>query len=75
MQTLLVVIALDEFLDVAPQVIEVLVLVRVNLLISSRFSVLMKLSQLALSYGLAGRLMLGTISCFRRIATYSPEAY
>ena len=35
----------------------------------------MKLSQLALSYGFAGRLMLGTIPCFFRIATYSAEAY
>ena len=43
--------------------------------ISSRFKVLMKLSQLALSYGFAGRLMLGIIRCRSRMATYSPEAY
>src|ERR1700704_2620985 len=35
----------------------------------------MKLSQLALSYGFAGRLMLGTIRCFSSMAAYSAEAY
>src|SRR5215470_2251498 len=35
----------------------------------------MKLSQLALSYGFAGRLMLETISCRWSIATYSAQAY
>jgi hypothetical protein len=35
----------------------------------------MKLSQLALSYGFAGPLMLGTVPWLVRIATYSAEAY
>ena len=38
-------------------------------LISSRFSVLKKLSQLALSPGLAGRLMLAMMLYLRNVAT------
>jgi hypothetical protein len=72
MQPLLVVIALDELRDVIPRVLQVLVLIRIDFF---SFSVLMKVSQLALSYGFAGRLMLGTMPCFFRIATYSAEAY
>ncbi len=35
----------------------------------------MKLSQLALSYGFAVRLILELIWCFCKILMYSPEAY
>jgi hypothetical protein len=68
-----IVAAIDERPDVFPQTIEVAVLARA--LISSRLSVFMKLSQLALSYGFPGRLMLGIMPCFRKISTYSPQAY
>jgi hypothetical protein len=55
-----VIVLLDEDLDVRAQVPES----RYRFAsISSRFSVFRKLSQLAVSYGFAGRLMLGIIWC------------
>ena len=55
-----VIVLLDEDLDVAAQVSEILIPVRLDLLLPQRFR---KLSQLALSYGFACRLMLEIIWC------------
>jgi|SRR6516162_10247832 len=72
MQPLLVLIALDEFFEIALQMLQVLVVVGVDLFPLQRLDE-------ALTTGivvrLAGRLMLGTIPCSFRIPTYSAEAY
>jgi hypothetical protein len=56
----------EEHRDVFSQVIQIAVLARIDFF---RLRVLMRLSQLALSYGFAGRLMLGIMPCLRRTAT------
>ena len=66
MEPLAIVVLLNERLDVVAQVIEILVLVDVNIF---PFRVVMKLSQLALSYGFGGRLMLGIIPYLRSSLT------
>ena len=58
MQTAAIIVIFDERLDVAAQVLEIDMIVGVDLFALER---LHKLSQLALSYGFAGRLMLGII--------------
>ena len=71
-QPLLIEISLDELLDQVARVLQGLALVPRGFI---PLSVLKKLSQLELSRGFAGQLMLETISCLLETTTNSGEAY